>query len=87
MIDDGFRLFPVQASTMSRDVDALLLFLLAAEGVTVPFVRPLLSPHVFIGAMLIPPVALKLGRRVDGVRWRTSLIAASVIAHSRKWRG
>lgn len=39
----------------------VLLFLLAAEGVTVPFVRPLLTAHVFIGAMLIPPVALKLG--------------------------
>jgi hypothetical protein len=38
-----------------------LFFLLAVEGVTVPFVRPLLSFHVFIGAMLLPPVALKLG--------------------------
>ena len=36
------------------------MFLLAAEGVTVPFVKPLLSAHVFIGAMLVPPVALKL---------------------------
>lgn len=39
----------------------VLLVLLAAEGVTVPFVRPLLTAHVFIGVLLIPPVALKLG--------------------------
>ena len=40
---------------------AMLFLLLAAEGVTVLFVRPLLSAHVFIGMLLIPPVALKLG--------------------------
>jgi hypothetical protein len=40
---------------------ALLLLLLAAEGVTILFIRPLLSAHVFIGMLLIPPVALKLG--------------------------
>ena len=40
---------------------ALMLFLLlAAEGVTILFIRPLLSVHVFIGMLLIPPVALKL---------------------------
>jgi len=40
---------------------AALLLLLAAEGVTILFIRPLLSTHVFIGMLLIPPVALKLG--------------------------
>jgi hypothetical protein len=39
----------------------LLLVLLAAEGVTILFLRPLLSLHVFIGMLLVPPVALKLG--------------------------
>jgi hypothetical protein len=39
----------------------LLFLLLAAEGVTILFIRPLLSAHVFIGMLLIPPVALKLG--------------------------
>jgi hypothetical protein len=39
---------------------ALLFLLLAAEGVTILFIRPLLSTHVFIGMLLIPPVALKL---------------------------
>ena len=38
----------------------LLVLLLAAEGVTILFIRPLLSTHVFIGMLLIPPVALKL---------------------------
>jgi hypothetical protein len=40
---------------------AALLVLLAAEGVTVPFIGPLLGPHIFIGLILIPPVLLKLG--------------------------
>jgi hypothetical protein len=39
---------------------ALLVLLLAAEGVTILFIRPLLSAHVFIGMLLIPPVVLKL---------------------------
>jgi hypothetical protein len=39
----------------------VLLMLLAVEGVTILFLRPLLSVHVFVGMLLIPPVALKLG--------------------------
>ena len=39
----------------------VLFLLLAAEGVTILSIRPLLSVHVFIGMLLIPPVALKLG--------------------------
>lgn len=39
----------------------VLLVLLAVEGVTILFLRPLLSVHVFVGMLLIPPVALKLG--------------------------
>jgi hypothetical protein len=42
-------------------VAAALLVLLAAEGVTIPFIGRLLGPHVFIGLLLVPPVALKLG--------------------------
>lgn len=38
----------------------MLLVLLAVEGVTILAIRPLLSLHVFIGLLLIPPVALKL---------------------------
>jgi len=39
----------------------VLLVLLAAEGVTIPFIGPLVGPHVFIGMLLIPPILLKLG--------------------------
>jgi len=41
-------------------VAVALLVLLAAEGVTIPFIGQLLGPHIFIGLLLIPPVALKL---------------------------
>jgi hypothetical protein len=40
---------------------AVLLLLLALEGATIPFIGSLIGPHVFIGMLLIPPVALKLG--------------------------
>lgn len=39
---------------------AALLVLLAAEGVTIPRIRFLLTPHLFLGIVLIPPVALKV---------------------------
>jgi hypothetical protein len=45
---------------------AVLLVLLAVEGVTVLRVRALLSLHVFIGMVLVPPVLLKIG----SVSWR-----------------
>lgn len=37
----------------------LLIALLAVEGVTILFIRPLISIHVFIGLMLVLPVGLK----------------------------
>ena len=40
---------------------AVLLVLLAAEGVTILRVRQLVTPHVFIGMLLIPPVLVKIG--------------------------
>jgi hypothetical protein len=40
---------------------AVLLVLLAAEGVTVLSVRSLLTPHIFIGMIVVPPVLLKIG--------------------------
>ncbi|HEX4863960.1 MAG TPA: hypothetical protein VFV02_07805 [Acidimicrobiales bacterium] len=39
----------------------VLIVLLAAEGATVLSVRSLLSAHVFIGMILVPPVLLKIG--------------------------
>jgi hypothetical protein len=41
-------------------VAVALLVLLAAEGVTIPFIGQLLGPHMFIGLLLVPPVLLKL---------------------------
>jgi hypothetical protein len=40
---------------------AILLVLLALEGATIPFIGSLAGPHIFIGMLLLPPVALKLG--------------------------
>lgn len=45
---------------LTASVAVALLVLLAAEGVTIPFIGQLLGPHIFIGLMLIPPVALKM---------------------------
>ena len=45
---------------MTAAAAAALMILLAAEGVTIVFLRPLLSAHVFIGMLLVPPVVLKL---------------------------
>jgi hypothetical protein len=45
----------------------VLLVLLAVEGVTILSIRQLLSVHVFVGLLLIPPVALKLS--VTGYRF------------------
>jgi len=39
---------------------AILLVLLAIEGATIPFIGSLAGPHVFIGMLLLGPVALKL---------------------------
>lgn len=48
-------------SRLTAGAGALLFVLLAAEGVTILRVRGLLSPHVFIGMLLIPPALLKIG--------------------------
>ena len=40
---------------------ALLVALLAVEGVTILSIRSLLGVHVFVGMLLVPPVALKMG--------------------------
>jgi hypothetical protein len=46
---------------LTATTGALLIALLAIEGVTILFIRPLISVHVFVGLVLVPPVALKLG--------------------------
>jgi hypothetical protein len=40
---------------------AVLVLLLLAEGITIVHMRGLLSAHMFIGLVLIPPALLKLG--------------------------
>jgi len=39
---------------------AVLLIVLAVEGVTILRIRELISPHVFLGMLLIPPVLVKM---------------------------
>ncbi len=56
----GRRLVEANAR-LTGATGAALLVLLAAEGVTLLRIGPLLNAHVFIGMMLIPPVVLKIG--------------------------
>jgi hypothetical protein len=58
---------------------AVLLVLLAAEGVTILRVHQLLSPHVFIGVVLIPPVLLK----VASTTWRFARYYTGAPAYRR----
>ena len=46
---------------LTSSTAAVLFVLLAAEGFTILRVRALLSPHVFIGMLLVPLVVLKIG--------------------------
>ena len=55
---------PEGNARLTGTVAAVLVVLLAAEGVTVLSVRSLVAPHVFIGMLLIPPVALKIGSTI-----------------------
>lgn len=49
------------ANTKLTALTGLLIFiLLALEGVTIPFIGPLLTIHVFIGWVLLPPILLKI---------------------------
>ena len=59
---------------------AVLLVLLAAEGVTILRVRALLTPHVFIGVVLIPPVLLKMA----STTWRFARYYRGAPAYRRK---
>jgi hypothetical protein len=47
-------------SRLTGGAGAILLALLAAEGATIPLIGQLLGPHIFIGMLLVVPVALKL---------------------------
>jgi hypothetical protein len=58
----------------------VLLVLLAAEGFTLLGVRQMLTPHVFIGMVLIPPVLLKTGSTM----WRFTRYYTGSPAYRRK---
>ncbi|HUC38101.1 MAG TPA: hypothetical protein VMR97_13385 [Acidimicrobiales bacterium] len=47
-------------SRITASTAVVLLVLLAAEGFTILRIHPLLSAHVFIGMLLVPPVLLKI---------------------------
>ncbi len=57
----GRRHSPDANARLTGMTAALLLVLLAAEGVTVLQVHRLLTPHVLIGMVLVPVVVLKTG--------------------------
>jgi hypothetical protein len=52
---------PSGNARLTATTGVILLVLVAFEGLTLVSLRPLLPAHVFIGMLLIPPVALKLG--------------------------
>jgi hypothetical protein len=69
----GSRAYPVRVRTerltgggatgnerLTAATGATLIVLLAAIGVTIVRLRPLLSVHLFVGMLLIPPVLLKM---------------------------
>ncbi len=58
----------------------VLLILLAAEGFTILGVRQMLTPHVFIGMVLIPPVLLKTGSTM----WRFARYYSGSPGYRRK---
>jgi hypothetical protein len=46
---------------LTASVAVVIFVLLAVEGVTILQVGRLLTPHVFIGMLLVPPILLKMG--------------------------
>jgi hypothetical protein len=56
------RLGGIEGNELLTIFSALVLVvLLAVEGVTLLAIGPLLSVHMFVGLVLIPPIVLKLG--------------------------
>jgi hypothetical protein len=55
------ELGPEANTRLTAATALLLLVLLAAEGFTILAIGPLLSWHVFLGTVLVPPTLLKLG--------------------------
>src|SRR5437868_5921552 len=51
---------PKNNEILTSTAAIMLIELLTAEGITIVHMRGLLSAHMFIGLVLIPPVLLKL---------------------------
>jgi hypothetical protein len=51
---------PAENEHLTALAGVALFVLLAAEGVTLLFLRPLLPMHIVVGLLLVPPVLLKL---------------------------
>lgn len=45
---------------LTASAAVMLIALLAVEGATILFIRPLITMHVFVGLLLLPPILLKL---------------------------
>jgi|HubBroStandDraft_2_1064218.scaffolds.fasta_scaffold101466_2 hypothetical protein len=52
---------PEGNARLTGSTAAVIFILLAAEGLTILSIHSLLTPHVFIGMLLVPPVLLKMG--------------------------
>ena len=67
-------------SRLTGSTAALLFVLLAVEGVTILRIHVLLTPHVFVGMLLVPPVLVKLG----STGWRFARYYLGDPAYRRK---
>lgn len=67
-------------SRLTAGTGALIFVLLAAEGVTVLRVQGLLSAHVFIGMLLVPPLVVKM----SSTTWRFYRYYTGSPAYRRK---
>jgi hypothetical protein len=65
---------------LTGSAGAVIFVLLAAEGITILSVQRLISAHVFIGMLLIPIVALKMGTTI----YRFSRYYRGDAAYTRK---
>jgi hypothetical protein len=71
---------PEANARLTASTAVVLLVLLAAEGVTILRIRTLLTPHVFIGMLLVPPILLKMGSTL----WRFARYYLGEPAYRRK---
>lgn len=67
-------------SRLTATVAAVLLVLLAAEGITLLRITQLVDLHVFIGMLLVPPILLKMG----STGWRFTRYYIGSPAYVRK---